>query len=244
MTIISLNTWAGVLLDPLLEFFCQYRDTDIFCLQEIYKNAIGKETSGHATLEMRLTIFEQIEEVLRDTHEGYFHPCHKDFYGQAIFIKKGIQVEEEGSIFIFENPAPAKRGLHSRNLEFVRIQHAGEPLVIANVHGLWNGMGKTDSDARLEQSRRIRDFIKGRQEQVIVVGDFNLNPDTESIAIASEGMRNLIAEYGITSTRTSHYEKPGKYADYALVSPGVNVADFKVLPDEVSDHAALYLEIA
>ncbi len=56
------------------------------------------------------------------------------------------------------------------------------------------------------------------------------------------GLRNLIKEYGITSTRTSFYTKPEKFADYMLVSPGVEVKDFKVLPDEVSDHSPLYLE--
>ncbi len=34
----------------------------------------------------------------------------------------------------------------------------------------------------------------------------------------------------------------GRIADYALVSPDVAVVDFKVLPDEVSDHAAMYLD--
>ena len=56
-------------------------------------------------------------------------------------------------------------------------------------------------------------------------------------------MRNLIKEYGITSTRTSFYEKENKFADHAFVSSDIEVVDFKVLPDEVSDHAALYLEI-
>jgi len=62
--------------------------------------------------------------------------------------------------------------------------------------------------------------------------------------LEESGLRNLIKEYSIKNTRTSHYSKEGKYADYALVSPEISVLDFRVLPDEVSDHAALYLEIA
>jgi hypothetical protein len=30
MKIISLNTWAGVVLDPLLEFVEKYSDVDVF----------------------------------------------------------------------------------------------------------------------------------------------------------------------------------------------------------------------
>ena len=57
-------------------------------------------------------------------------------------------------------------------------------------------------------------------------------------------MRNLIAEFGITSTRSSLYTKPLRFADYMFVSNGIEVKDFKVLPDEVSDHLALYLEFS
>ena len=242
MKIISLNTWAGVVIEPLLEFFERNRDIDVFCLQEIYSKAEGK-TEPHPELDMKLDLFERIEERLKNTHIGYFRPAHKDYYGQAIFVKNDIPVNEEGDIFIYENKDPEGRGRHSRNLQYIRTEVNGKPTVIANLHGLWNGMGKTDTDDRLEQGRRIRDFIARCSEQVIVVGDFNLNPDTQSLALAEEGMRNLIKEYGITSTRTSFYTKEEKFADYALVSPHVNVVSFSVLPDEVSDHAALLLEI-
>lgn len=242
MKIISLNTWAGVVLEPLLDFFEKYKDADVFCLQEIYSRAEGK-TEPHPELDMKLDLFERIEERLKDTHTGYFRPAHKDYYGQAIFVKNSLQIEEEGDIFIYENKDPEGRGRHSRNLQYIRINVNEKPTVIANLHGLWNGMGKTDTEDRLEQGRRIRDFVSRCSEQVIVVGDFNLNPDTQSLAIAEEGMRNLIKEYGITSTRTSLYTKEGKFADYALVSPDVNVLGFKVLPDEVSDHAALCIEV-
>jgi endonuclease/exonuclease/phosphatase family metal-dependent hydrolase len=242
MKIISLNTWSGVVYEPMKAFFQQHRDVDVFCLQEMYSNAEGKE-EPHPTLDMKLDIYEQVEKWLKDTHVGYFRPAHSDYYGQAIFIKKEISVEEEGSVWIYENNEPKKRGGHSRNLHYILVSLNGEPTVIANLHGLWNGMGKGDTEDRIEQSRKVRAFIQGRAEQKVVVGDFNLNPDTESLAIVEEGMRNLIKEYGITNTRTSFYDRESKFADYAFVSPTIEVLDFKVLSEEVSDHAALYLEI-
>jgi endonuclease/exonuclease/phosphatase family metal-dependent hydrolase len=57
------------------------------------------------------------------------------------------------------------------------------------------------------------------------------------------GLKNLIHEYGITSTRTSFYTRENKFADYVFTSPGINVQDFKVLPDEVSDHTAICVSI-
>jgi len=47
----------------------------------------------------------------------------------------------------------------------------------------------------------------------------------------------------VSSTRTSFYTKPEKHADYAFVTKGISVTDFKVLPDEVSDHAPLLIEV-
>ena len=55
-------------------------------------------------------------------------------------------------------------------------------------------------------------------------------------------MRNLIKDYAITSTRTPFYTKSEKFADYVLVSHGIQVADFRVLDAVVSNHAPLYLE--
>lgn len=242
MKIITLNTWSGVVLDPLMNFFQQYQDVDVFCLQEIYKDAVDKDDS-HPYLDMKLDIFQRIESKLQDTHIGYFRPAYKDFYGLATFVKKDLAVQEEGDVVIYENNNAEQRGRHGRNLQYVRTKYKEQNLLIANVHGLWNGMGKTDTDERISQSQKIKEFLSKQLEPIILVGDFNLNPDTKSLAIVSEGFRDLIREYNITSTRTSLYTKEGKFADYAFVSPNIEVRDFKVLPEEVSDHAALYLEI-
>ena len=60
--------------------------------------------------------------------------------------------------------------------------------------------------------------------------------------LESAGLRNLVAEFGVTSTRTSLYTRPEPFADYVFVSDGIHVRDFRVLTDEVSDHAPLLLE--
>ena len=75
-------------------------------------------------------------------------------------------------------------------------------------------------------------------------GDFNLLPNTQSLAILEEGMRNLIKEFGITSTRSELYTKSEKYADYILTSPDIAVHDFKVFSDTISDHLPLMVEFS
>lgn len=155
-------------------------------------------------------------------------------------------MQASGDITIYENLEYDGGANHSRKALCVDVVCGGETISILNVHGLWNGKGKTDTPERIEQSRRIRNFmdsVKGRQ---IICGDFNLLPETESLSILEEGMRNLVKEYNVASTRTSLYtraETSGKFADYIFVSPDITILDFTVLPDEVSDHSPLYLEI-
>lgn len=110
------------------------------------------------------------------------------------------------------------------------------------MHGLWNGKGKTDTAERILQSQEIKSFMDSVDGEKVLCGDFNLLPGTESVKILEDGMKNLIKEYDVGSTRTSLYTKPEKHADYIFTSPDLNVVDFKVLPNEVSDHSALYLE--
>ena len=132
-----------------------------------------------------------------------------------------------------------------RNLQYVTVEGASGPFSVVNFHGLWNGRGKGDSDERIEQSRKILEFLAGRREPFVLCGDFNLLPGTESLRmIEAAGLRNLVAEFGVRSTRTSLYARREKFADYVFVSEGIEVRDFRVLPDEVSDHAPLLVEFA
>jgi len=69
-------------------------------------------------------------------------------------------------------------------------------------------------------------------------------PDTKSLQMFEEaGLTDLIKKHNIKSTRTSFYKKPERHADYIFLSTGIKEKDFKVLPEEVSDHSPLFLEI-
>ncbi len=244
MKIISLNIWGGQVGDSLLDFFHRYSDTDIFLLQEVFHQ--GTHITAWSEKD-RTEIFSEIIDTLPD-HVGYFAPAEADEWGLAVFIKKDIDIEEMGDIFVHreKNSLVGKDGATSgKNLQYIKIKHKEQDLTVLNFHGLWNGQGKTDTEDRINQSKRIVNFIKQISHNVVLAGDFNLRPDTESLQMIEKelNLKNLIAEYGVSSTRTSFYTKEEKFADYVFVSPDLEVKDFKVLPDEVSDHAALFVEI-
>lgn len=244
MKLITLNTWGGRVREPLYTFIQKHTDIDIFCLQEIYHEAKGKESDEDRVLDA-LDIFTDISKMLPE-HTGYFRPSVGDYYGIAVFIKKDMPVLEEGEKFVhkYKGFVPnGDEGHHARNIQYVRFKKDDNAFAVINFHGLWNGKGKTDTEDRLMQSDNILEYTATLQNEFILCGDFNLLPDTQSVKkLEASGLRNLVTENGVTSTRTRFYTKPDKFADYIFTTKGVEVKDFKVLPDEVSDHAALYLE--
>ncbi len=253
MKIITLNIWGGRAgKEGLLNFFEQHQDVDIFCLQEVwsapYIHLENYKAGGTAINNDDIMVYakQEISEILPD-FRSYFRPHYEDNYGLMMLVRKDLRVFEEGEVFVYKEKGymPVDDvGRHARNIQFIRLETTTGPLTVINFHGLWNGQGKNDSDERLEQSENILKFLRTLNTPYVLCGDFNLNPETESlIKFESFGLRNLIKEYQVTSTRTSHYKKPGKYADYVFTSTDVDIKKFSVLPDEVSDHSPLIIEI-
>jgi endonuclease/exonuclease/phosphatase family metal-dependent hydrolase len=242
MKLMSLNIWGGHLHAPLLDFIKEYNDIDIFCFQEVYHNAPHKISTEDR--ENHLGIFSELQNALPN-HSAYFRPVVDGIYGIGLLIKNNIKILNEGEIIIHENLAYSGVGpKHTRNLQFLEFASNSQHYTVINIHGLWNGLGKTDSPERIEQSKRIKAFMNTLKTPTILCGDFNLNPDTESLKIVEKNMSNLIKINNITSTRSRFYPKDGKFADYVITSPDLIINHFSVLPHEVSDHLPLLLDFA
>lgn len=246
MKIISVNTWGGRAMDEFKDFLLRHSDTDVFCLQEVYHEAHGKDTLWDDG--SNFNFLNDIKGVFTN-YDYYYRPHLSDWWGLAMLVKKGPVVLEEGEWYVHKhnghNPPLEIQGYTAKNIQFLTIEHHGKPFSILNFHGLWNGKGKGDTEDRLSQSQKIIECIRTLQTEYVLLGDFNLNPDTGSLRLLEQelGCRNLIAEYGITSTRTHLYPKENKFADYAFISKGVVLKKFEVLPDVVSDHAPLLVEV-
>jgi endonuclease/exonuclease/phosphatase family metal-dependent hydrolase len=252
MKLICLNTWGGRAgAARLLAFLDAHRDADFLCLQEVWSapyEHLNGATAGADVIDHAEIMVYGKQEIgsLLGGHKAFFHPHHLNDYGLMTLVSKTFGVVDSGDVFVHRERGyvpDGNLGLHARNLQYVTVEGPLGPFSVMNFHGLWNGRGKGDSDERIEQSRNILKFLAGRPEPLILCGDFNLLPDTESLRmIEAAGLRNLVAEFGVRSTRTSLYTRSEPFADYVFVSEGIDVRDFRVLPDEVSDHAPLILE--
>lgn len=240
MQLITLNIWGGHIHDPLLEFFKRFNNIDIFCLQEVYYKADKKITDEER--KVHLDIFSEIQASLPN-HHGYFKGIVNDNYGIGIFIKSSLEVINEGEIMIHKNPQYSGIGpTHSRVLQWLKYTNGRKNYTIMNAHGLWNGKGKTDTPARIIQSHNIKKFSDNINTAKVLCGDFNLKPNTESLNIIQENMNNLVQEYNIMDTRTEHYKKAERFADYIFTSNDINVNYFSAIKETVSDHKALLVD--
>ncbi len=244
--------------DAFMSFVAnESRTTDIFCFQEIYssKAEFPKLENGKVW-----NIFEELSTALPD-FEGTFCPAQdgigwegnipeKVSLGNASFVRKGKPIE---SSFIFlcgsrNSMVPGDVTTIPTGFQYLRMESNGTPLTICNTYGNPRPGTKLDTPERIKQSEKLLKFIAGEKGQVVICGDLNLLPGTESIKMLSGKLHNLIDAYGIQTTRskinaTKYPEKEIQhFADYAFVSPNIKVRHFSVPQIEVSDHLPMILE--
>ncbi len=130
-----------------------------------------------------------------------------------------------------------------RSLQNAIIEIGEQKLQIINIHGVWNE-DKCDDERTIHQSEFI--LSQARDDiPCIILGDFNLLPNTKSMAMFEGRFRNLIKEYGITSTRPTFndgLDVGDLVCDYILVNDKIEVKYFEVVERELSDHYPLLME--
>lgn len=260
MRLISLNIWEGRCGLDVLNFLLEKAaETDVFCLQEVFRPVTGSGVSRQTSSgDLSVDAFADIASQLTD-FKGQFDPAMRGgdsrpgrekeeaLRGLAIFHRRDASVLDQGNIFVFGQMNQIVGGVTARNLQYISICDDGKKYLICNFHGLYIGKGKGDTSQRIEQSQNIVSFLKLRrstyEEEVILCGDFNVHPDTQSMRkLEKFGLRNLNGEYGFPTTRTRLRGTQAMDApDYILISSGIVVKHFEVMQDAVSDHAPLSL---
>ena len=245
MKIISLNTWGGSVKDRLVPFLVNHVPIDAWFFQEVFNSSKQLERGYIVPLSDYTPdsfLFETLSRSL-PSYTRYFSQTTKEVFGLAAFIDPKIELFERGEILVARGEETEGGDNLYRKLQWFEIVLDGKKLLLMNTILTHRPQGKEDTQKRIEQSEKIINLMNMFDCPKILVGDFNLKPDTESIRmIEKSGMRNLIKEYNITSTRSELYKKEVKFADYIFVSPEIQVNEFKVMSDVVSDHLPLYLD--
>lgn len=266
MKIMSLNGWGGKLHEALLTYV-ESSAPEILCLQEVIHSPASDKNwlvyrDGDHVLSQRANFFRDVSKALPD-HVAIFCPAAQGVlwdddqsvpsqWGLATFVHRSLPTIGQVQGFVHKDYSPVGYGEHprSRSAHGVRVHdyRSNRSVSVTHMHGLRDLNGKMDTRERAEQARRLLSLSQQVSEQedvVVVCGDFNVEPDSETLRILAEkGLSELVTGRGFTSTRNSHYKKPGKFADYMLVNREDAVQDFDVIHDpEVSDHCPLVLNL-
>ena len=266
MRIVSLNAWGGRLYEPLMPYLIDV-DADVLCLQEVVRTHDAESDwlvyRDHGMeLQQRANLFEELKAALPG-HDAFFLPVARgdlfdgdrqlfSEFGLATFVRKSYPVIGQAAGFVHGEFSTDGWGAHprSRNAHCVRLfdYEQGYPITIAHMHGLRDTAGKGDTPARRHQADALVEIIRQvRQgdERLVVCGDFNVLPDSVTFEILGRlGLAELVTSRGHDDTRTSHYRKQPRFADYMLVTSNIEVINFDpVAEPEVSDHRALLLDL-
>lgn len=264
MQIMCLNGWGGKLHGEILPYLA-HTAPEVLCLQEVVHSPetendwLTYRDGGHV-LPQRANFFRDVSRVLPE-HVAVFCPAAQGAlwdgdrsipsqWGLATFVHRSFPIVGQAQGFVHKCYSPVGYGEHprSRSAHGVRVyDYDRERFVsITHMHGLRDLKGKMDTPERVAQAQRLLGLSNQLSEAgdiVVICGDFNVEPDSETLKILSEaGLSELVIGRGFESTRNSHYKKSGKFADYMMVNDTSAVRTFDVIYDpEVSDHCPLVL---
>ena len=261
-----LNGWGGKLHQELVGYVARAQ-LDVLCLQEVVHSPETDKDwltyrDGDHILPQRANFFQDVCKALPD-HVATFCPAAQGVlwdgdtsipsqWGLATFVQQSFAIIGQAQGFVHKWFSAEGYGEHprSRGAHAIRVFDFAEqrPVSITHMHGLRDLNGKADTPERAEQARRflaLSDQITEEDDLAVLCGDFNVQPRSETLRfLQGHGFTELVTGRGFEGTRTSHYAKPGRYADYMLVNREEDVRGFEVIFDpEVSDHCPLVLTI-
>jgi len=264
MRIVCLNGWGGTMYGALIPWL-ERLQPGILCLQEVVHTPGARKDwltyrDGTHVLPQRARFLDDVRAALPD-HWAHFSPAAQgdlwdgdasvpSQWGLATFVHRSLTIIGQVQGFVHRDYSPDGYGDHprSRMAHGVRVHdpRRKRPVCVLHMHGLRDLAGKHDTSERRAQAQRLAGFAQALAQpgdDLVVCGDFNVGPDSETLEIlCALGLRELVTGYGFPGTRTSRYEKPGRFADYMLVNM-VEQAFEVICAPEVSDHCPLLLTL-
>lgn len=235
-----MNAWT-IRLATRIEDMVMKEAPDIIALQEVFESVAD------------LGFFPTLTELADNLrfHHRYHSPVYaiqlmtsKPEFGNAIVSNLALEDKQTYFTNLEYNPSMSLENddYNVRNFQHVTIKDQdGRQIHIINHHGYHVPGHKNGNDFTMKACQQIADYARQLDGPVIITGDFNLLPDSESIEILNKDFRNLTKEYGLQTTRTdlTHKSEP---CDFIFVNDKVAVNDFYASEVVASDHQGLVLD--
>lgn len=238
MKILQLNIWGGKLGKQIISLLND-EQPDVICFQEVVKLPTQDTLFFTALAEFEALGFQSFFSPVF----GFNLMNHTAEFGNAILAKSNFTKTET----VFTRKAYVNdmdmldKDYNIRNLQHVVIQCDTGNLHILNHHGHHIHEHKNGDEETMRQCKIIADYIQTLNGKVVLCGDFNLAPQSQSLEQINSILINQVLKSEVTTTRTPLTPKT-EVCDYIFTSKEIDVKQFKVADKIVSDHAALILE--
>jgi endonuclease/exonuclease/phosphatase family metal-dependent hydrolase len=239
--LIQANIWGGKLGQQITDFL-KAEKPDFVCMQEVNDLEGRSGTKRFATLD-EIKEGAGFGEAFMSPSYSFSYMERALHYGNAILSKLPFTTAK--TIFTRgehkRNFDVMKNDGNIRNLQLVTANVGGKKLHLLNHHGHHVPGSKMGNEETLRQMRIIAEVIDGLDGPIILCGDFNLAPDSESLAVINDKLTNLSIANHLTNTYTELAENQ-VVCDYIFVNSQIKVKYFEMSKTLVSDHSALILE--
>lgn len=244
--IISINVNHGGEQISELEKFILEEYPDITFIQEAYNSQDKKR-------EKRLQTVQLFREWMSADHTAFFAAYHDGDVdsdrGNAIISNLPI-VDSGGTVFnhpyttIYNEADLGDWRYQPRVLQTATILCNKHQLNVLNVHGIWDFHGR-DTELRYAQSKHILALAE-HKSPLIIIGDFNMNPDTEAIHMLEKSYQPVFGNELKTTfnmRKKTNPEFSQAVVDLMFVTHDINIVSKKCPDVDISDHLPLIVEI-
>ena len=242
MRILQLNVWLGKNKHSLLRFFRE-NQFDVICLQE----GVWSEDNPKQ-LEFFAATVDEIKEASGLRNEIRSSQWRVGFskggfmnQGPVILTNQNIsnyEVKEICGEFIEDWDFRKENQLHLYTAIKAELENG---FTILTYHGYWQPEPIGNKDT-IEMMSRVAGMIKGKGK-VVMCGDLNVVAESPAMR-ELDFLKDLTAEHEVKRTLSGLGWDLDIACDHILVSQDVNVHDFQVLPDMISDHFPLVAEVS
>lgn len=239
--IISWNIWKGKNLNGVIEFLAKEK-ADIVGLQEVTEKESGtKKINLASEIAKKLGYkFIYCKAFTTDRHVPVFD------IGNAILSK----FEPKNSKCIFLSDINDYRGdsqTEPRGAVKTEFNIDNKNLTVLNVHLSYSDKLRS-SDLRMKQTDRLIKLVK--DQNTILLGDFNACPESPEVKQISKVIRNAdkgssLSTWSVYPVNYKGFKVDGlKYRiDHIFVSDNIKIEKFSVGSSKASDHLPLIAEM-
>jgi endonuclease/exonuclease/phosphatase family metal-dependent hydrolase len=240
MKLVQLNAWGGRLEYKILDFFKKI-NADIICLQEAidFKGESGLFASIVQIQDKAQTKYSAIAPVF-----SYNYMDSVAEFGNCILSKFPVLKSET----IFTNLEHTKnfsfdkhKTAAMRNFLHTSIQTPQGNIEVVTHHGHHVAEHKNGNEETTRQIKQIADYVSTLSAPLVLTGDFNLAPHSQSLTALNDKLNNLSMSHRLNTTRTPLTHKT-EVCDYVFVNDKIKINKFYASDEVVSDHSALIID--